>query len=226
MGIISSMDTIVYIDGQNFLYKIADILIDAGRVSHKDEVTKLQIRQIIEKIAGSNVEIIYYGAKVRVRSDYGEEVHQKTKKFSDNSRRVRGMLSSQGIMFNDSGKLKVRDSDICHNCRHQDYRLQEKGVDVGIAVDMVVAALGNQVKNIYLVSSDTDLLPAIRAARRSGAKVTYIGFSDRTTNALVANTDRTEIIRDQEVVDAYDLLNQPPLPLDQQGAHEHERTQE
>lgn len=151
---------------------------------------------------------------MRVRKDYGAEVHEKTKRFSDGSRRIRGMLEKQDITFNESGKLKVRDSDKCHNCHHQYYRLQEKGVDVGIAVDIVAHALQNETSEIFLVSSDTDLLPAIRIARTNGATLTYIGFADKTTRALVANTDRTEIFRDQEIIDAYDILNPQTFPLD------------
>lgn len=57
------------------------------------------------------------------------------------------------------------------------------------------------------MSSDTDLLPAIKIARNSGSKVIYVGFSNKTTNAIVAEADETEIIRDQEIIKAYDALN-------------------
>ena len=204
----------VYIDGQNFMYKAANILVDTGRISTKDELTKIDIRGIVERIFGDDVEIIYYGAKVKVRKDLGDGIKEKTTRFSDISRRIRNTLNAQSIIFNEVGKLKVRDSDTCHNCQHQDLRLQEKGADVGIAVAMVTDALTRAAMNQVIVSSDTDLLPAIEVARAAGVSVTYVGFSDKTTKAIVARTDKTEIIRNQEIIDAFDKLNPPKLPID------------
>lgn len=211
------MKTRVYIDGQNFMYKASDILIEAGRITDKDELTKIDIRGILENIFGQDIEIIYFGAKVKVRKDLGNDIKYKTIRFSDVSRRIRNTLKAQDISFSESGKLKVRDSDVCHDCRHQDLRMQEKGVDVGIAVAMVTDALRKKALNQVLISSDTDLLPAIEVSRSAGATVTYVGFSDKTTKAIVAKTDKTEIIRDKEVIDAFDMLNQPKLPIKRQG---------
>lgn len=201
------MSTKVYIDGQNFLYKAADILITADRIQDKDELTKLDIRGLIEHIFGEGVEITYYGAKVKVRKDKGDDIHQKTLRFSDVARRLRNTFNAQHIHYNESGKLKLRDSDVCKHCGHQDLRLQEKGVDVGIAVDMVVDALQKNADKLVLISSDTDLLPAIKAAKAAGAHIVYVGFSDKTTKAIVAEAHETEIIRDQEVITAFDSLN-------------------
>lgn len=203
----------VYIDGQNFLYKAAEVLIEAKRITTKDDLTKIHIRNILENIVGDDAHMTFYGAKVRVRKDVGEDIKVKTTRFSDVARRIRNTLNAQNIEFNESGKLKVKDSDKCHNCGHTDLRLQEKGVDVGIAVDMVTDALTHEYDEQVLVSSDTDLLPAIQVVKESGAKVIYIGFSNKTTKAIIAKADRTEIIRDQEIIDAYDALNQPRLAL-------------
>ena len=50
-------------------------------------------------------------------------------------------------------------------------KYHEKGVDVNIAVDILVATYENLSDHIILVSSDTDLLPAIRKAREKGKTV-------------------------------------------------------
>lgn len=207
------MTTRVYIDGQNFMFRTADILVDAGRITDKDELTKIDIRGIVERIFGKDITIVYYGAKVKVRKDKGEDIYEKTRRFSDVSRRIRNTLNQQTISYNESGKLKIRDSDSCKKCGHRDLRMQEKGVDVGIAVDMVVDALQNGVERLVLISSDTDLLPAIKVARAAGAKVVYVGFSNKTTKAIVAEADETEIIRDQEIIEAFDKLNPPRLSM-------------
>ena len=85
--------------------------------------------------------------------------------------------------------------------------MQEKGVDVGIAVDIVFDSLSGLVDEVILVSSDTDLLPAIRVAKALGVKVTYIGFSDKMTRAIIARADASEVIRNQEIIDAFDVYN-------------------
>lgn len=206
-AIISIMGTKVYIDGQNFMYKAADILIAEGKIKSKDELTKIDIRGVVEHIFEPGVAITYYSAKVKVRKDRGEDIREKTMRFSDVSRRIRNTLNAQDITYNDSGRLKIRDSDVCKNCKHQDLRMQEKGVDVGIAVDIAVDALRKTVDHIVLISSDTDLIPAIKVAKSAGVKITYVGFSDKTTKAIVALADETEIIRDSEISQAFVVLN-------------------
>ncbi len=57
-----------------------------------------------------------------------------------------------------------------------------------------------------LISSDTDLLPAIESVISKGHKVVYVGFNDKLTNAISANSTETEIIRDAEIIEAYELL--------------------
>ncbi len=203
----------VYIDGQNFLYKAAEILIDSGHITDKSDLTKLDIRSILTTIFGSDIDIRFYGAKVKVRNDKGDDILLKSRRFSDTSRRVRNTLAAQDITYVESGKLKLRDSDRCKQCNLQDLKFQEKGVDVGIAVDLVVDCYKNDTAQCAIVSSDTDLLPAIKAVKDAGCKVTYVGFSGRLTNALVAECDTTETIRDSEIISAYEALNPPTLPL-------------
>ena len=178
-----------------------------GSISSKDELTKIDMRSLFEDIAGNDVEIVFYGAKVRVRKDLGDSIHEKTTLFSDVARRLRNTLKNQNIIFKEIGKLKVRDSDVCHNCQHRDLRMQEKGVDVGMAVDIVVDACNGVIDEVVLVSSDTDLLPAIQAAKAQAVKVTYIGFSDKMTKAIARQADVSKFICDQEIVDAFNRHN-------------------
>lgn len=197
----------VYIDGQNFLYKAADVLIKHGSVSSKNELTKIDMRSLFEDIAGNDVEIVFYGAKVRVRKDLDDSIREKTTRFSDVARRLRNTLNNQGIIFREIGKLKVRDSDVCHNCQHRDLRMQEKGVDVGMAVDIVVDACNGAIDEVVLVSSDTDLLPAIQAAKAQAVKVTYVGFSDKMTKAIARQADASVVMSDQGIIEAFDRYN-------------------
>lgn len=54
---------------------------------------------------------------------------------------------------------------------------KEKGTDVKIAVDLVVGAVDNYYDTAILVSSDTDLIPAIRYIKYKQKKLEYVGFA-------------------------------------------------
>ena len=204
------MRNIVYIDGQNFLYKAAEILVERGLIKDKQDLTALDIRYLFENIfPGEELQIRFYGVtKIKRRYDLGEEILNKSIRFSDNLRRVRNSLASQNIDYVEVGKLKIRDSDVCKSCGSKDYRFQEKGVDVGLAIGMVRDTLKNEVDKIILASSDTDLIPAVLLAKDEGKEVVYVGFDDRLTKALFAKSSTTQVIRDAEVVEAYRRKNQ------------------
>lgn len=63
-------------------------------------------------------------------------------------------------------------------------KYHEKGVDVNLALDIAVGALKDQYDTCYLMSSDTDLIPAITLAQEAGKKIVYVGFAHRYSEAL------------------------------------------
>jgi uncharacterized LabA/DUF88 family protein len=207
------MKTVVYIDGQNFLYKAADVLIEAGLITEKQELHTISLRKLFESLLKEEgIEIRYYGTKLK-KHRHTPEIEEKSKVMIDSQRRLRSSLDKQNIHFVESGKLKVRDGDRCKVCGAQDLHFQEKGVDVKLAVDAVVDSLKGEVSSIVLISSDTDLLPAVTTAKENGTHVIYVGFSDKLTNALSIAASETQIIRDSEIVDAFNDANQPQLKL-------------
>lgn len=80
-----------------------------------------------------------------------------------------------------------------------DGRFHEKGVDVNIAVDILVATYENLCESIILVSSDTDLLPAIKKAKEKGKKVEYVGFSHQPSLAMVANCSTSRLLTKEDL---------------------------
>lgn len=80
---------------------------------------------------------------------------------------------------------------------------REKGIDVKIVTDLFMGALDNKYDTAIIVSSDTDLVPAIDCLRnRLKKKVEYIGFSivdpkdeRNSTKATFAMMQRTDIQR-------------------------------
>jgi len=57
-------------------------------------------------------------------------------------------------------------------------RIREKGIDVKMATDLIAGAVDDKYDTAVIVSSDTDLVPAIDWVRnRKNKKIEYIGFS-------------------------------------------------
>lgn len=76
----------------------------------------------------------------------------------------------------------------------------EKGVDVHIAVDMVVAAYEKTCDRIILVSSDTDLEPAIKKAKAEGKIVEYVGFSHKASVAMVRFCTESRLLTKEDLL--------------------------
>lgn len=76
---------------------------------------------------------------------------------------------------------------------------REKGVDVRIAVDLVAGAYEDQYDHAVLVSSDSDLIPALEKVRSKGKKVTYVGFSHKPSHALIEYSDVRRLLTREDV---------------------------
>ena len=93
------MRTIVYIDGQNFLYKVTERVLANGLVGSKQDIAKIDIPYLVKQVLpNENPEIRYYGvAKIRRQEEYGVEIREKSEKFADNLRRLKGCLSKTNV---------------------------------------------------------------------------------------------------------------------------------
>src|SRR5476651_383657 len=78
-------------------------------------------------------------------------------------------LRRQGIKVIKAGNLRMRDGVACSNCGHRVPFFEEKGVDLQMAVDIALDAKTGLTQ--FIMSSDSDLIPAIRAAKERGSRV-------------------------------------------------------
>ncbi|MEK7502824.1 MAG: NYN domain-containing protein [Patescibacteria group bacterium] len=78
-------------------------------------------------------------------------------------------------------------------------RIREKGVDVKIATDLIIGAVDNLYDTAVIISSDTDLIPAIRYIRYKKKKVEYIGFSSQPSIGMIANSDIRRLFTQKEL---------------------------
>jgi len=70
----------------------------------------------------------------------------------------------------------------------------EKGVDVKIAVDMMIGAYENLYDTVILISSDTDLIPAVEKVIKLKKKVEYVGLSYRPSFGLMKKVSETKLL--------------------------------
>lgn len=76
----------------------------------------------------------------------------------------------------------------------------EKGVDILLAVEMIKLGLANTYETAFLLSSDTDLVPAVQECRRIGKQVVYVGCSLHGQSfGLTKVVNRTILLQTKDV---------------------------
>jgi len=72
--------------------------------------------------------------------------------------------------------------------------LEQKGVDMRIGIDVATLSLKRIVDRIILISGDTDMIPAMKLARREGVQVVLVELSHPIHSALDEDADLTRVI--------------------------------
>jgi uncharacterized LabA/DUF88 family protein len=80
-----------------------------------------------------------------------------------------------------------------------DHKIREKGVDVKIDIDIVIDGIEDKYDTAIIVSSDTDLIPAIKYVQSKGKKVEYIGFSNHSSIGLIKECDAQRVLGNVEL---------------------------
>ena len=161
---------IILIDGSNFFFKLKDLkLHNLLEFNFSNFAKNLSI----------DFEVIKSGYYIgKIRTDGSEKV----KKLHNDQQKLFAHLKKNQFYYSLGYLLK------------SDGKFHEKGVDVNIVVDILVATYENLCDHIILVSSDTDLLPAIKKAKEKGKTVEYIGFSHQPSVAMVANCSKSRLL--------------------------------
>ncbi|MFA6340875.1 MAG: NYN domain-containing protein [Candidatus Paceibacterota bacterium] len=100
-------------------------------------------------------------------------------------------------------------------------RMREKGIDVKIATDLLVGAFDDKYDVAIIVSSDSDLVPAMDWVRnRTKKKIEYIGFSipnaddpEKSTKPLMMMFSKTDVQRVFSDMDMRKFIKPSPSSL-------------
>ena len=168
----------IYIDGSNFYYKLRELKIS--------NIIYFGYQGLAEKLAGKRKITIkrYYVGAVR-----SKEKDKRGQKLRRGQIKLFNHLSSSKQGFSIQRGYLMKNDGVYH----------EKGVDVKIAVDLLVGAYENLYDTAILVSSDTDLIPAIQKVRQLKKDVEYIGFSYKPSYGLIKNATETRLLTKNDV---------------------------
>lgn len=168
---------LIIIDGSNLYHKFKDLGIE--------NKTYFEYSKFCDWLArGRNIisKGYYVGA---VRTKQGDEASfrlwkNQVRLFNHLNSPKQGFYIKRGYLMRSDGKY------------------HEKGVDVQMAVDLLVGAYENKYDVAIIISSDTDLIPAIKKIKNLGKEVEYIGFAHKPSLALqtFANISRL-VIKDE-----------------------------
>lgn len=184
------MRRIVLIDGENLVYGLRHLLGTEGQKADRSVVDGFDFRGLLDEILQDNTpsQILWFGARLRIYNQ-SEEIKIKSESAVRRQSYFVNDIQGQRITFIKVGYLRAREVEDSNGSTS--WKLTEKGVDVGLAVRIVTEA--NTETEIVVVSADTDLLPAFKAATKLGAKLIHIGYEYRPIASLsrAANATRT-----------------------------------
>jgi uncharacterized LabA/DUF88 family protein len=145
----------IYIDGGNSYRRLKSIGIP-------EKSCRFDYSAFVDHLVGDRVLVSkrYYVGIVRNvdESEKAEQMVKSQQKFL-NALQTKGFEVKPGKIMYDDGNIR------------------EKGVDVKLALDLVIGAVDNWYDTAIVISSDTDLIPAIKYVRSAkNKKIEYIGF--------------------------------------------------
>ncbi len=201
------MKTVIFIDGENMMHQVRDVLYRRRLIRNRDELVDYDIRALLataladlEDVDMQRVRIRYYSTKVHI-SDQSNSLRERTEAIARWGEKQREQLEKQRIDFVEAGHLLVREGKRCVECGHREPVLMEKGLDVQLAVDLIRTS-GENVR-LVLLSSDGDLTPAVVEARQRGSEMVYVGFRGVSNATLGHAAGQRFTINAKQVVAAY-----------------------
>jgi len=164
---------LVIIDGSNFYH-------GCKKLTPNIHLTNFNYRLFFEKLTGvTKLKIIYCVGEIRKEkgSKKSEVLYAMQQSLFYNLERQK-VIILKGYMLKSDGEY------------------HEKGVDVQMAVEIMKGSFRNEFDSCYLVSSDTDLIPAIIEAKKQRKEICYVGFDKNLSRAMANNCTSTKVIKE------------------------------
>lgn len=172
----------VYIDGSNFYHYLKDKEISFAKG------IKFNFKSFADFLVGGRkcISKRYYTGIFRNIDNTAKSIElvrgqQKfLSKLEDD-----GFIIKRGRILYDDNSLKNKP--------------REKGTDVKIATDLIIGAVDGLYDTAILVSSDTDLIPAIKYIKYKHKKLEYIGFSHAPSFGIMKYADSPRLLLSADI---------------------------
>lgn len=176
----------IFIDGSNLYHKLKEL--------HIPNTVEFNYGGLCKKLARDR-EIIscrYYVGAIRAKDNdkKGQSLRANQLKLFNNLMAQGFVIKKGNFLFNGGG-------------------YHEKGVDVKLAVDLLVGAYDNIWDTAIIISSDSDLNPAIKKVKHLKKNVEYIGFSHNPCYSLQKFSSLSRLLI-KEDLDEF-IVSQLPL---------------
>lgn len=193
---------IIYLDGENVVHQLMDALRRSGRMQTRDDLLHVNLVDLIKQLVGNvDFKVKYYTTTLKlVTTD--EDIEKRSSDMIAWTALWANHLAEQGIEVIKAGKLMARDGIVCKNCGHQESVFREKGVDVRLAVDLVVDS--ETEKTLVIWSSDADLLPAVQVVKSRGARVKNLARKDALNWGLARQCGEWQTYTDSQLIKIFD----------------------
>lgn len=154
-------------------------------MKNKAALLDFDFQQFAEWLVRPNklLEIRYYIGAVR-----RERNNRKSERLYADQQRLLRRLQGQSVVVT-LGQI----------IRHPDKTYHEKGVDVRVAVEMIRFARLNKYDQAYLISSDTDLVPAVEEVQSFKKTVQYVGTPKGQSFGLSKTANDVRLLRPEEI---------------------------
>ncbi|HVQ44409.1 MAG TPA: NYN domain-containing protein [Candidatus Saccharimonadia bacterium] len=201
---------IVYLDGENVVHQLMDVLRRTGRLKSREDLLNVNLVELIKQLVGAReLKVKYYTTTLSVAKN-DEELEKRSQEMIAWTALWTNHLMDQGIEIIKAGKLRVQDGHVCKNCGFREPIFREKGVDVRLAVDLVVDSETD--KTLVIWSSDADLVPAVEVVKGRGARVKILAPADSLTWGLARQAGEWQTYQDGQLIKIFDKVKKENQP--------------
>lgn len=169
----------VYIDGSNFYGYLKDKQIGFLRGS------KFNFKEFVDFLVGEKRELVskrYYTGVFR-----NLDGSEKSANLVGGQQKFFTNIEKDGFVIKRGRIMPIGNS------------YKEKGTDVKISVDLIVGAVDNLYDAAILISSDTDLIPAIRYIKYKKKKLEYVGFAHSPSLGIQKYADISRLLLPEDI---------------------------
>lgn len=170
----------IYIDGSNLFHKLRGI--------SKESLNLMNFNygKFCDWLCTDERRLIYKGYYVGVVK--AKENDESSQKMRLNQRQLFNKLLKQKFFVKKGYLMK------------SEGKFHEKGVDVNLAVDILVGAYEDLYDSAIIISSDTDLIPAVKKAQSLGKKIEFVGFRYQPSYALIHQCSSSKLLTKADIL--------------------------